>query len=237
MRLLDKPQIQQLKALEMKREVDEGRKLAGRVDALRELQAKEEAELQKFRRETLANIHEEITTKAQERDQLKQEVSKLQDDRAEALKPLTEERAELDSKIAKLSILKGEISIAEEALKEEGKAIRDSKKEAKLELQRAKEAKRQANALLKDAETASKEATHSQVWAEKTKEGTQRLRDLVEKELRERDAVLASKERDFILKEEKLAQREEVIRTEWIKIEDQRDTLKRAFERLEKTQK
>ena len=234
MRLLDKPQIQKLKALEIKREVDEGRKLAGRVDALRQLQAKEEAELQKFRRETLANIHEEITTKAQERDQLKQEVSKLQDDRAEALKPLTKEREELDSKIAKLLFLKGEVSTAKEALKTEVVEIKDSKKEVKLELQRAKEEKRQADALLKDAESSLKEAEDSRVWAEKTKEGTQRLRDLVEKELRERDGKTATKERELLMKEAQIIAREEVIKKEWIIINDQRATLERAFKRLQK---
>ena len=234
MRLLDKPQIQKLKALEIKREVDEGRKLAGRVDALRQLQAKEEAELQKFRRETLANIHEEITTKAKECDQLKQEVSKLQDDRAEALKPLTKEREELDSKIAKLLFLKGEVSTAKEALKTEVVEIKDSKKEVKLELQRAKEEKRQADALLKDAESSLKEAEDSRVWAEKTKEGTQRLRDLVEKELRERDGKTATKERELLMKEAQIIAREEVIKKEWIIINDQRATLERAFKRLQK---
>src|SRR5258708_2263052 len=73
MKLLDKKTVDTLKAVERKKEVDEGAKLAKRVDNLRELSAKEEANLTKFRDESLKKIREEIEQEVQKCDVLKKE--------------------------------------------------------------------------------------------------------------------------------------------------------------------
>ena len=91
MRLLKKEELATAKSLDRQREVQEGIKLAKRVDSLRETQAEEEASLQRFRETPLANIHEETTKAGAERDHLLIEVRKLQQERENALIPLTEE--------------------------------------------------------------------------------------------------------------------------------------------------
>lgn len=90
MKLLSKSEVNKAKSIDRQREVDEGLKLAKRVDALREVAAQEDASLQKFRRETLARISTEILFETTKRDTLKQEVSDLEERKRVALVPLTE---------------------------------------------------------------------------------------------------------------------------------------------------
>lgn len=102
MKLLSKKEINTATAKSQKQTYDEGIKLARRVDGLREVAAAEEASLEKFRRETLARIHEEITQETSKRDSLRQEVFRLQKEREEAIKPLDslgERLAEEDHRI------------------------------------------------------------------------------------------------------------------------------------------
>lgn len=60
MKLLAKSDIQKAKSIERQQLVNEGLKLAKRVDDLRDVVAQEEAALEKFRRERLKQIHKEI---------------------------------------------------------------------------------------------------------------------------------------------------------------------------------
>lgn len=81
MKLLDKPSISNLKALERKREIDEGAKLAKKIDTLRELSASEQTNLSRFRDETLKKVREEIDSAMGERDALAREVVSLKEER------------------------------------------------------------------------------------------------------------------------------------------------------------
>lgn len=77
MKLLDKVQISNLKVNERRRDVDEGVKLAKKIDLLRETASAEESRLAKFRTETLRLIKEDIDKLIAERDKLKDEVNNL----------------------------------------------------------------------------------------------------------------------------------------------------------------
>lgn len=96
LRLLPKEEIQKKKADEKFREIQEGLKLAKRVDSLREIQSQEEASLAEFRKKTLESIHEETTAKAKERDSLISEVETLEKRKEEALQPLEDEWSEYE---------------------------------------------------------------------------------------------------------------------------------------------
>lgn len=78
MKLLEKQQVSSLKAKERKTEIDEGAKLARRVDALREMASKEQAILTKFREETAKVIQEDIDTLIRQRDNIKREIAEAQ---------------------------------------------------------------------------------------------------------------------------------------------------------------
>lgn len=77
MKLLSKREIDASKALERKLEVDEGRKLAEKVDMLRRLYAEEQAKFARFRDETIHAVLGEIRILIEERDSLRSKVRQL----------------------------------------------------------------------------------------------------------------------------------------------------------------
>lgn len=61
MRLLLKNEVDQLKAKDRQREIDEGLKLSRKVDELRELQAKTEKELEDYKAQSLSVLKQELS--------------------------------------------------------------------------------------------------------------------------------------------------------------------------------
>lgn len=61
MRLLAKSDINRKKSIERQQLIDEGLKLAKRVDDLREVVSQEEQALERFRRESIKEIHKQIS--------------------------------------------------------------------------------------------------------------------------------------------------------------------------------
>lgn len=102
-RLLNKREIDKRKADELKRDIDEGLKVARSVDALRELRADEDGGLQKWRREAIAVIHSEIQVKMREKAELYREVKELREERRTALDGIDAERDRLDDKESDLA--------------------------------------------------------------------------------------------------------------------------------------
>lgn len=111
MKLLDKLQINLAKGFERKLEIDEGKKLAGSVDTLRELKSKEESSLAEWRVKTTAQVRQEIDDLIQERARVESELKTAQEQRDAFNKPLTERENEITKK--------------EEALAEKFKALDD----------------------------------------------------------------------------------------------------------------
>lgn len=79
MRLLKKSEIDQIKAKDRQLEINEGLKIAKRVDALREVAAEEERSLTNFRIKTISLINEEINVEIFKRDSLKNEIKQLEE--------------------------------------------------------------------------------------------------------------------------------------------------------------
>lgn len=78
-KLLKKEDIQQDYALERKLQIDEGMKLATKIDTLRKTLATEEERLRIFRESTLKAIQAEIDPLILKKQQLEQEVRALQE--------------------------------------------------------------------------------------------------------------------------------------------------------------
>lgn len=93
MQLLTKNEVADAKNLDRKREIDEGVKLALKVDALRQAAATEEARLNLVRASTLAQVQKDIADITQEKISLSKEVEVLEHRKVQALKPLEEEHA------------------------------------------------------------------------------------------------------------------------------------------------
>lgn len=77
MKLLSKADVQKKLTDDRKREIDEGAKLARKVDTLRKVSSEEEVNLRKFREETLKSIQSEITSKIGEKEILLNEIQTL----------------------------------------------------------------------------------------------------------------------------------------------------------------
>lgn len=87
-RLLDKKLVNASLATERRQEIEKGVKIAKAIDAVRETRAKEEAELEQFRRETIARVQVEIDAKIAERDSIARDIPRLKEERIRAQAPI-----------------------------------------------------------------------------------------------------------------------------------------------------
>lgn len=104
-KLLDKKLVSAELATERKQQIDQGLRLAQKVDVLRETSQLEEQNLEKFRSETIRHIQEEIDAKVKERDSLERGNIALREERivlsapidlTEARDKVREDRLDLD---------------------------------------------------------------------------------------------------------------------------------------------
>lgn len=109
MRLLPKQEADQKRAEEMRQKMDEGLRISGRVDSLRETLASEEVAFEKYRRDVLSGIRDEITALSSERDTVSWEVTHLKKEREEAMKPVEVLRQEAEKRIEELHVKASEI--------------------------------------------------------------------------------------------------------------------------------
>lgn len=140
MRLLARKDVDAAKALDRQREVDEGVKLAKKVDTLRELQAQEEASLLKFRDNSLTEIVGDINLKIAQRDDLEARIIQKKEELLKLSGPL--DRAWLfyvDSEKAAIAQLRAaseqKLGDAERKLREGDSFIEGSRKSYETKLQ------------------------------------------------------------------------------------------------------
>lgn len=234
MKLLDKREIDKSKALEMSRAVQEGAKLAKRVDALREAQAQEEVALAKFRKETLTKIHEEITYHATTRDALYNEVRTLEARKVEALKPIEAEKREAQEAVAHLEETKRHLEAKSRELEEKERGVEAQRKSSALELARALAERSRATEYLDNAEANESATRFVLAESEAIRDSARRFKADMEQELRQRDEAVASKERGMELREDYIRREEQRLVKENRKLEDRKSALERSIKRLKK---
>lgn len=234
MKLLPKSEIDRRKAVEQKTAVDEGLKLARKVDNLRQTVAEEDAALQKFRKETLATIHDEISKEVKKRDELKQEVSVLEDRRVKLQVPLDEAWASLREEDDRAKTRREELVAGELALKDKDRETEVISKRASVLLAKATTKEDLADHKLSDAAHALEEAESARAVARRIKEDTEKVADKTRKELFHRDMMASARERDATLREEAVAKAEAFIRDEKIRLTDRELTLERDLKRIKK---
>lgn len=217
-RLLQKKEIDVIKAKERKIEIDEGVKLAKRIDSLREIQAEEEASLYKFRCETVSKIGKEITEKSFERDTLIHEISQLKDKRVALEKPLTAEWKSLEKEKESFAGEKKEFDKQKDLLSQKDKEVSQRIKETVDEFQRAEEKEERANKFLVEADDIKKTAEEIFISNKKERQEIKKAKRDIEKDFEirngrctERGTKLITWEKDLTEKETDLANREYVL--------------------------
>lgn len=234
MRLLPQKEIDRAKSVEKKQEIDEGMKLAKRVDDLREIAASEEASLETFRRETVAKIHEEIKTETERRDKVKSEADEAEARRDEARKPL-------DSEWAKVIAERGVVDARGKALDERDRVLGEKELENDAAQKRIREIVRRAletdalsDSRLREAGRASEDATFRLKAARKIEFTTREVKERTEKELAHREELVTARENGATIKESDIAAREKTLADGWKLLRDQQAMLERNYARLNK---
>lgn len=231
MRLLPKLELDKAKATERRVAIDEGLKIARRVDNLREVAAEAETTLEKFRRETVARVNEEIAQKVKERNELETGNVQRRLERAELEKPLTAAWAEIDKENARLDTLREETSRGRTKLEDDQRETEIAAKKASKALARATTKEELATSLLADADTASKQATSTLANANRTKDAAVALKEKTNKELMHRDLMATSRERGVTMREQALTVREKELNDGWVLLKDRIATFERTLKR------
>lgn len=233
-KLLSKQEINQRQALQKHAEIEEGRKLAQRVDNLRELAVEEEASLASFRAKTLKAINEEIKKATLEHDAILNEVKAL--------------RGKLETGFSELEKAKNEVKLKEQDLvsrekqvEERIKLIKQKEKQLKKDFEEnltmASRLEYAQNRLLKiNAEADAKIQTANDMFddAELRRGQVDRLYQRVTEELHHKDITVASKERDLIIRAGHLDERTEALRVKELQLIDREQTLEREYARIKK---
>lgn len=234
MKLLKKSDVNVLAGIEKKKQIDEGVKIATKIDVLRETLVNEEANFEKFRVNSLATLKAEIAPLAKEKENLVSEVEELKKTRQELLAPVDltqawERVTKLNEQVenSKIDVLTRETSILgrEENARSKEKDL--SKREIKV-----KEAEETANTHLLDAENLKESA-------EVIRDNALTYKSEVEQEVEERYSTLKTKEANFEVKvrelsiaQDKVKAKEKELRIKEIQLIDREGTLARNIKRL-----
>lgn len=231
MKLMPKSEVEKAKSAEQKQAVDEGMKLARRIDNLREIAASEEVSLENFRRTTVERIHEEISTETGKRDALRTEVATLERRRKEAIKPLDEEWEAL-------RVAKEELEREGAALGEREFAIRkmeqhtfDTKSETDGILARAKTKDELSNTRLHEAEKAAKDAESALAHAVVVHDEALAYEAKIKEAVTHRENIVLAREIDATIRGKELLAREIALADGWILLRDREALLERTIKR------
>ena len=234
MRLLSKSDIDKQKAIERQRDIDEGLKLARKLDQLRSLLPQEEAALQSFRTQTLESIQSELACQQAKLSQLLQEVAMAESRRANAISGMAkdiENAKMLMQQAAEMSIqARNDSAQARTAL--ETATVQRQKTEknladAELMYERAQ---KELSSTLKRHEYAMKEYDQ----ARKERLEVLEMRITTENALANREQLVAEAEKRTTIREDTLRRQEEELRLNERKLADREALLKRNLRRIKK---
>lgn len=234
MRLLSKSEIDKAKAQDRQREVSEGMKLAKSVDSLRETHAHEEVALSKFRENTLKQAMDDISKAEADKRILDEEVKNLREEREILLNPvdLTEAREKVAKERIEVDLQKAENSEKEKDLVSRETQLFTSLKEMKKEQAKIENHKEIALRSLAETEENLKESKKIRKEAEDWKKEVVRELHESEEALRLRERNLKAREQELIVEKEQADLKAKELQIQEIRLQDQRETLERALNRL-----
>lgn len=166
MRLLSKPEIQRELAADRKLSIDEGISLARKVDGLRQKAAAEEASLDTFRTGTVQATLEEISSLAQQKQDLIGELAFLKKKREEALAPIDASWEALVAGEQSLSAKELDYTDRYENLTTRERELVSSKEEHLFEMQRTADEKKRSSELLVEADNFNQAARQTKNQAD-----------------------------------------------------------------------
>ena len=234
LRLLTKKEINSRKSDAQKQEIDEGVKLAKRVDGLRRTIADEELSLEKFRTKRVAEVHTEIQALEEKKGALEKVVEELERTRAQLLVPLDDKWEEVNkaSERAQNALLEAEN--ARSMVEAEELEIRKLRTKTEESHKYTVYCEEEADKNLKSATMELRKATELKEAAVRTNERAATLAAERQAELDVEHKKLEEQAKKLDEREQQIELGEKEIREEKIRLADQRATLERAFNRIKK---
>ena len=232
MKLLPKTKAASLKTESRKLDIDEGVKLAKTVDALRQAKATEEANLAKFRDQSLQLVKTQINTLITEKDDLVRQKESLVYEVELLQKTIDAKWNDAVQKNTVLNTLKNILEDKIQFISETEQEIKRKSADIALEHERIADFKEEQMKTLSSIE--KKEEETQQILSE-----TQRERELIIQSLSQRETAFNQKQRDLEYFERDLKgqleqmdrDRKEII-NEKVRLKDREATLERAFARI-----
>lgn len=232
-RLLPKSEIDKRKSEEQRTAMQEGLKVAERVDTLREIASSEEASFDKYRKDTLISIQEEIEPKRKELEQLTIEINGLRTEREKLLIPLDFKWYEV-KKIEEYNKVKGqELSVLEGSLAEKSVMLEVRERDVVKSEDKSEDLKRLAGAMFTQAEAQVAKSREDSSSMLNKAQAELSLVELQKLDIAKRETNATAKEKNNKEKELKiekyeieLAKREATLRAGWKNLENTINKLK-----------
>lgn len=234
LKLLNKSDIDKTKAAERQREIEEGLKLAKRVDNLREVVAREDSALSKFRSETLSTIQTEIEDFTEKKDLLYAEVQVLEGIKAIGLHSVQEKRKELEDFKKELDERKNTLESEAGALSEREAQIQASERELHVKQTDTDAMHKRISELYVSADTLNNEAERKHLLASQVLIKAEAEAGSKNENVTQREAWVTGREEVVLQKEEELRTKELKLAEDWSLLKDREKTLEREIKRIKK---
>lgn len=231
MKLLDKKSVNADLAHQKKLQIDEGVKLATKVDVLRETVIKEEGNLQRFRGETIQFVQKEIDEKIQERNLLEKGNVFLREERIRLSAPIDLTEAWEEVKAGKAEITSWKDSLSEKEVRMIARESDVVDAEQSL-TKRAETITRKEKLIERTLTGAQEKFEKASVTLEKAQEeGSKLINDAVH-----REQAVTLRESDATVKEVALLEREKTATAHELDLSNRELALKDRYETFVKAQ-
>lgn len=234
MKLLSKTEIVASKNKERQVEIGEGAKLAHKIDVLRETAAKEETNLAKWREETMKATKKDIETLILKKTALQSEITSLTEQKRILQIPL-------DREWEKIRAMEDHLIKFGEELNEKHTDIQQKEldydlkvKELKIEKDRIKDIKQRTEVNLRESELSKEESKQLLQEANHTRLKMEQDLTARHKELLDKEAEIAVRERENGLKQRYFDKIAIELNNKERRINDKYSTLLRTINRINK---
>lgn len=232
MRLLPKSEIDKVKALDRQREIEEGKKLATRVDGLRELASIEETKLTAFRTKAVKETREAIDGVLAEKEALLSQISGLRHERELLQIPLDLKWDEVNKEKEHCVAWQYRLEEREDIIDGRTERLRRLERELEIEKERSIEERIRSGELVVSSSRMYEEAKEELA---KARDEAQIIISQIEfkmLEMRLREERVAARERDLKNNWAQIDRANKLNSEEAERLADQRKTLERAMKRI-----
>lgn len=234
MKLLDKKVIAQERSVQRKQEIDEGMKLAKKIDILRETSAQEEKNLALFRIETLKKVREDIDSAIENKNALVDEIKSLENRRVVLLEPLDRKWFELSTYEEHLNVEKMSLYDRRMALEARENTLKEAEIKASNDQIRIAEEREMGKKFTIDARNTLEETKKALLELQVAKSNAEEIFRRRNHYLNTVQASLETDKQEIkIMRVNNESDRLE-INKEKRQLRDQRETLERALKRIKK---